>query len=228
MQWSSVVPNEYAIGRRQDVFLSENYFRIKSELGFKIAVVCAFLDVILSITFIAIILSLSPVLLSPPPPRLIMLTESEPSQSPSFNYTNLNETNPPILIPPISNVSEAPMERTFYCEKIGRQVVLADFLAQLIYTGGGISVVFGALTKRVTLCYIHFPCSLLAIIFGVGIRIVEVIYCKWFLMRWLGFVLQFVWYSLGDVVAKSLTVYLEEKEHQMERTPQGKLIVPIT
>ncbi|ODM92611.1 hypothetical protein Ocin01_14071 [Orchesella cincta] len=173
---------------------------------------------VLSLSFLVTILATSPLLLAPAPPNLLVY--SGPISFPS------NNSNEDIFIP--TNISSMPMKMTFHCEKIGRQVVLADFLALLMYTGGAMSVMFGALTRRATFCYMHFPCSLIAITIGIGVRIIEVIYCKWFLMRWLWFGIQFVWYSLGDAVAKSLAIYMEEVEHRMELNRKDQAITSIT
>ncbi|CAL8138884.1 unnamed protein product [Orchesella dallaii] len=213
MQWSTVVPYEYANGRSQRAFLNDGLFKIESEGGFKLSTMLSFIDLLLSLTLLTLILALSPHLLAPPPPTL--LTYSGPKSFPLNQTNNGNET---MYIPTNISSSTKPMEMKFHCERIGRQVVLADFLGQLIYSCGAVCVAFGALTKRPSFCYMHFPCSLIAITIGVGIRIIEVIYCRWFLMRWLWFLFQFVWYSVGDAVAKCLTIYMEEKELRMERT----------
>ncbi|CAL8138886.1 unnamed protein product [Orchesella dallaii] len=197
---------------RQEAIMREGLFHIKNEGGFKAAIACAVIDVLLSLSFLMMILAVTPVLLAPPPPKLILIF---PQNSKTI-YTNSSHINATISRP-TNNSSRLPLERKFYCKRIVKQALMSDFLAQLVYTGGGVSVVFGALTRRASLCAMHFPCTLIAIIIGIGIRIIEVIYCRWYVMRWLWFIFQFVWFTFGDGVAKSLIVYMEDQGHRMGR-----------
>ncbi|ODM92613.1 hypothetical protein Ocin01_14072 [Orchesella cincta] len=201
---------EFARDQRTEPYMNEGLFRIKNEVGFKAAIACAVVDVILSVSFLMVILALTRVFLAPPPPKLLILPLPPPKST--FTNSTHNET---VSVP--TNNTRLPLEKRFYCKKIVKQALMADFLAQLVYTGGGVCVVFGAVTRRASLCSMHFPSTLIAIIIGIGIRIIEVIYCKWFLMRWLWFIIQFVWFTFGDGVAKSIIVYLEDRGHNIGR-----------